>query len=150
MLSENERVVIACYVSLITIVVLFMLGCGERFIHVEPETVKYIERYSIYKVQYTGKVYNGRVSTYFVNLKDDTAGFCSGDKNGPYILIDREYWDNVTDSDREVLLLHELGHCDLGLGHSHQDTIMEPVLINGFDYLINQGYYLEQLFLEGK
>lgn len=33
------------------------------------------------------------------------------------VVIDKIYWDNATDLDKEFLVFHELGHCALGRGH---------------------------------
>ena len=33
------------------------------------------------------------------------------------VVVDKFYWDNANDLDREFLIFHELGHCALGRGH---------------------------------
>lgn len=42
------------------------------------------------------------------------------------IKIDKQYWNESTNSKRELLLYHELGHC--ALGKSHGAGIMNAVL----------------------
>ena len=33
------------------------------------------------------------------------------------VVVDKVYWDNATDLEREFLIFHELGHCALGRDH---------------------------------
>lgn len=43
------------------------------------------------------------------------------------ILVDRTYWDTISDSYRLVLIAHEIGHCDYNLPHVEgtQDLLIE-------------------------
>ena len=45
-------------------------------------------------------------------------GQCGHTENEPnVVIVDKFYWDNASDLDREFLIFHELGHCALGRGH---------------------------------
>ncbi len=42
--------------------------------------------------------------------------------NSKEIIIDRGYWDGLSEIDREFLIFHELGHCYLDRGHLDTDN----------------------------
>lgn len=45
-------------------------------------------------------------------------GQCAHDPGTPTtVIIDKSYWDNATDLEREFLVFHELGHCILNRDH---------------------------------
>ena len=50
--------------------------------------------------------------------EEDIAGQCNYSAFFPNeIIIDREFWDEVSDRAREFVVFHELGHCSLGRDH---------------------------------
>jgi hypothetical protein len=65
-------------------------------------------------------------------------------------------WANNSDTFREMLAFHELGHCLLGRGHknsSHSDgrpeSIMKAVIFSEKTYLAYREEYLKELFTAG-
>lgn len=42
---------------------------------------------------------------------DDTIGFCAEAGNVPQMVIDEETYQSYNQSEREMLILHEIGHC---------------------------------------
>lgn len=90
----------------------------------------------------------------FGSLKENNVGVCIYGVNRE-IILDREFWDEITDAGREELIFHEFGHCILNLGHDSTfvlingnvmpKSIMYPYIIGGTVYLDNRGYYLEEL-----
>ena len=112
-----------------------------------PEFEPYIKRYEELKAQYTG--IHTPVTTkilltsspLLLNEEDyngsDYAGLIQGSgvcqKHLNLIMIDRVMWEYYRDNDavRQLLLTHELGHCDLNQDHIH-NTIMELSFPEGF------------------
>jgi len=86
----------------------------------------------------------------------DIIGECITYTNGQKeIIIDEEYWNapEIGDGDREELIFHELGHCQLGLVHVNTllpngmpTTIMNAQHFSGTWYELNRNYYLTVLF----
>lgn len=54
-----------------------------------------------------------------VILEDGVAGQCSTNDQQDLrrLTIDRQFWINLSDLEREFLIFHELGHCYLDRGH---------------------------------
>ena len=65
--------------------------------------------------------------------------------------IDKSYWEYADDLEREQLILHELGHCVLGLSHNTEmtgscpESLMYPSLIPHC-YKKSREYYIKELF----
>jgi hypothetical protein len=73
----------------------------------------------------------------------------------PVVVLSQAAWDRSSDSEREELVFHELGHCLLGLRHEAGLTsdgipasVMNPTEIDGAIYKQNREYYLSGLFKE--
>ena len=64
------------------------------------------------------------------------------------ILIDPDTWDDMSDTRRELLMYHELGHCLLEMDHSDdRDSIMYPSIMNeerAKAYKADRSKYLEE------
>lgn len=101
------------------------------------------------------------VSIYFTNIADeDTAGVCHIRGNYRYIEIDEPYWNEITRNGQEWIVMHELGHCQLGLDHNETIgtvgawsnvpvSIMYPVVFGDEPYYQdNRAYYLQELGYE--
>lgn len=94
-----------------------------------------------------------------VNPLGETEGECLIGQN--VVTIRRGYFDSSTETQRQILLYHELGHCLLGLQHDQNvvpvylgtsivmyepESIMYPILLDGFIFIDNEPAYLKQLF----
>lgn len=84
-------------------------------------------------------------------------GVCTYDAYGmPFIVLNESYWYYSTDSDREELLYHELGHCVLDQDHRDykvklgNDTLIGSTMNSikgvGATYKKYKAYYLNELF----
>jgi hypothetical protein len=90
----------------------------------------------------------------FAKLSSPRVGLCSLWVGlPPLIEIDRAYWAKASDTEKEVVMLHELGHCVLKRDHiSTVNADGEPVSImypnNSVArvYLEAKRYYLFELF----
>lgn len=95
-------------------------------------------------------------------LDSKTLGVCSKEHNGKKsVQINIDTWDNLNDSIREILLIHEIGHCTLDIEHTHEDKVdlgapidcpsdlMVKYMFNSFlaevCYENNRDYYLDMM-----
>lgn len=63
-----------------------------------------------------------------------------------HVEIDRQLWLRMSETEREILVFHELGH-SIGKAHcSH--GVMLPVLMNATQYRQSRKKYLDELFQE--
>lgn len=126
------------------LILLFLVGCGTpfRFHTIDTEFKPYIERYEGHK----GSDIRG-MSIIFMSIESPTIGTCWKNNLGyRKIEIDPKFWFRSSDGDRELLLFHELGHCDLGRGHASLNSIMVPSHFGASLYLSNKDYYISELF----
>lgn len=103
------------------------------------------------------------LSVQFDQVPQEAAGVCSelGDatSGSHQIRIKKSYWDQLIDSERERLVFHELGHCELHRTHDNQifsngdwKSIMRgDPLPEGKTILVNYSgsrkkYYIDELF----
>lgn len=80
-------------------------------------------------------------------------GLCRRGRDYRQVTLDPDFWDVVSETQRELLLHHELGHCVLYRGHRSARldsgifaSIMNPIVIPSSSYLKNYDYYQEELF----
>lgn len=64
------------------------------------------------------------------------------------IVLGRDQWQHLNDTERETLIFHELGHCYLYQGHSV--GIMAPELLAPWYYRKERESLLDQLFKRTK
>jgi hypothetical protein len=88
--------------------------------------------------------------------EDNVAGQCTYHYNRPnVVLVDADIWGRLSDSYREFIVFHELGHCVLGRGHDESTnaqgvclSIMRSGLGDCRDVysFSTRDYYLDELF----
>lgn len=126
-------------------------ACGRAFetlepTFVDPELAPYLEQYSSYKEQATGSSSYREVTLKFKVLGSDIIGLCTRFSTGKRIVeIDPFFWDAAGEDRRDILILHEMGHCDLNREHV-SNSIMQPSLLTVREYLGRMGFYLTELF----
>lgn len=139
--------------KIICLLLLFCVGCGKAGypIYVEPELKPYVSQYATYKLKYIGKPYQPNIFILFDKLKFPTVGMCTTYNDYKYkvIQVDYTFWVKASEAQREILMFHELGHCDLRLDHTDEDRIMNPQLLGGDYYLDNKEFLINSLFIEG-
>lgn len=113
---------------------------------VPPEVETYVVSFENH---YGKKLDNIRFD--FVDLQRPTLARCWMDEHA--IELDKDYWDNAVETTRELLIFHELGHCELRREHMnerHSDhrpvSIMNSILIWYVDYLAHKQTYIDELF----
>ena len=90
----------------------------------------------------------------FGPLAKDVLGQCQLYYNAPpEITIDPAKWNGTEDCFKEILMMHELGHCKLKrdhdeviLGNGLKESLMYPSHIGCYRYVPNREYYLNELF----
>jgi hypothetical protein len=160
MLKNQKRIILPLF-FLGAFYALFALSCTHERIpnHDYPEEFQpYIDRFfkeaSLRNLNIEPDNYN--IVIEFEKLQFPLAGFCL-----PYthkIQIDSIFWHFTSESNREFLLAHELGHCILGRPHRNEKTQQGECLSimrgaeNGFDCILNfespswRKYYYDELF----
>jgi len=140
---------------------LFLFSC-TRFNYVKFANAKHNPVFDSYKKTFEdmwGQKVNVPIS--FGNLNKNDAGFCLTLTTRKVIVVDRKYWNHIDHYRREILILHELGHCVLGRGHYKENaivningdicpkSIMVPSNFNSIEvarcYVPYRRYYLKEL-----
>ena len=99
---------------------------------------------------------NSNINFYFADIEyNDAVGLCYHNEK---IVIDREYWNNTGEGNKERLIFHELGHCFLKRNHRNEKNINGECLSfmkgreNNFNCSTNisstlwRKYYIDELF----
>jgi len=80
----------------------------------DPEFYSYIDNFnSDFSLNTKVAISFGDIDPY----SETAVGACFKRKAGNYIFIRKETWESYNDYQKEVLIYHELGHCELNLGH---------------------------------
>lgn len=90
--------------------------------------------------------------------KKTVVGECfNGDDEYNYVYIDKDHWNKITETQREQLMFHELGHCvlklnhdnrvfpDLDIAHPKHLSIMYHEQMPDDQYVENWEYYIDEL-----
>ena len=114
----------------IRVMLLLAWSCGAPKGNVAPELEPFWAGFSEAKA-YAWSVPGGFVDS----LEGDTVGECTfqtdflGGRHFAKVVFLRSAWDKYSETEREVLVWHELGHCVLGLGHDARVDVDGPVSI---------------------
>jgi hypothetical protein len=97
----------------------------------------------------------------FGDLDENLHGECIDGRGGDSIVISRDYWDTIDQTQREILIFHEIGHCQLTrphvgdggylLSYSVAPSLMVSS-INGCNGVFDpyspkwRAYYIDELF----
>jgi hypothetical protein len=84
-------------------------------------------------------------------------GLCETAGGKRRVTFDPDFWERVSETQRELLAHHELGHCVLYRGHRSATlssgavaSIMYPTIMGSSTYLSDYDYYQEELFTYGQ
>lgn len=138
---------------LITISLLstIVIGCGTGFRpvgYIDPEFRPLVEKFE----QLAGVTVD--VTMYFNELTGNIIGMCKTYSDGyKEIKIDNIWWNYSSDTDREILIFHELAHCVLGQKHRDYNlsdgcsgSVMDTYHIGSYCYNKHYDYYIGELF----
>lgn len=113
---------------------------------VDPEFEEVLAEYQREKAQRTGEGVRAVAAVMVPDLEGNTVGQCRRWSNGDReIFIDQEFWNFATNSLREQLFFHEMGHCDLDLEHVQGLAIMSPSLIQDTFYRDNRETLIDDM-----
>lgn len=138
-----------------------LLACGRGF-HKKELTVRGFEKQFNAFIEYSKKygnpvnIDNLNLVIQFGMLPPDKYGYCQIPEDiisTKIIVISSDWWPSLNDTEKEILLLHELFHCVLYKSHDERIfsdgrpySIMFPYLLNYMFYLNYKDYYLNQGF----
>lgn len=142
-------------------IILFLLSCqtfqiAQKVSYETEELRKYAELFEKYSriIEPDNPTEITSLTIRFADLASPRIGLCSLWVGLPPVIeIDRTYWAKASDTEKEVIMLHELGHCVLR--RDHIDTLNangEPISIMYPNssvfriYLESKRYYLFELF----
>lgn len=87
------------------------------------------------------------------NYGSSTIGLCETGSRQRRVTFDPDFWNRVSDTQKEILAHHELGHCVLYRGHRSTvlstgayASIMYPIIMTPAVYTGNYDYYQQELF----
>jgi hypothetical protein len=117
--------------------VLILNGCGRydpngpdlnRFEIEDPDFLVYLRKFEqSSETRKPVKIVN--IVIKYGNIGPSTVGLCTiTSKTPPTITIDRSYWSKATSMEKETLMFHELGHCELK--RKHRSDIVNGVPIS--------------------
>ena len=119
----------------------------------DQEFKPYVKQFEMY--------YNNTVKTPIVfgdKFEKSVVGVCiTYSKHVKIIKINPRFWNKADDYEREALIFHELGHCELDKdhndslyeiseGHFIPASLMQSNLLDGNTYTTYHSYYMYELF----
>jgi hypothetical protein len=142
---------------------LFLSGCGfypAQYEYIDPEIKPYVDLYKQNKLRYLNTDQIRKLYIGFGSIDDgfeaecETKTIINGITNkvvAQYrsIYVSRDRWLYLNDTNRQLLIYHELGHCDLGFEHTSGYTIMNPDAILDIVFNTDPDYYLDLFFNKG-
>lgn len=143
---------------------LIFIQCGDAGVYVFEEEVRedmtpYFRSFAL-EAELRGTLIdwdNERISTELVDIDTEAIGQCLTYEDGfKTINIDKAFWSESSDIEKEFLIYHELGHCLLERPHTNvksQRGVCLSIMNSGenlctINYNINtRNRYLDELFL---
>ena len=140
---------------LLSITIVLSIGCASHHdtfdvTNLEPSVQVHLNSYFIEKLRFTGHnfaYYNIKIK--FENLLGNELAVCSiyKDKTQPRtIRIHPERWFAASESQREQLVFHEMGHCDLDIQKHTNSGIMIARQLQDSFYVNNREALVLELF----
>lgn len=138
------------------IVLLTLTNCAGKVVKVDPEFLPYVRLF-----EEQGRLVVDDIIMEFGDPTDGdgsktNVGVCKiGFTKTPRVIIDPEFWENASNTQREIIVLHELGHCVLERGHDYDKldgcpmSVMYPYLLSNYCYKSFKKAYLDELFTFG-
>jgi hypothetical protein len=146
---------------IVTTLALLLVNCQNMNIkgyYVAPEIVPYVDSFIYNAKTYNVTIVIDNILIDFTNkLEPDEMGEClSAIGLNPIIRINRSAWLKMSDSSKEQLIYHELGHCILNRDHLNTFgvngnpyvpvSIMYEYMIYDDIYDYNVVHYYQELF----
>jgi len=115
---------------------------------VEEEFEPYVQRFKAEGLKYNVDISDKRIIISLIELEQPTVGQCRKSLFlPPIVVIDKFFWAWANDTEKEMLVFHELAHCLLGqMDHRMGKTLMTPFMAYEFNYRKERDYYLKEMF----
>ncbi|MEN9723098.1 MAG: hypothetical protein RJB38_1084 [Pseudomonadota bacterium] len=117
---------------------------------------KFISDAAIQGVNVTSDMSGPQLSLRIASLDSygsSVIGLCERSSNLRRVTLDPDFWNVVDETQRELLVHHELGHCVLSRGHRTEvlssglyASLMYPIIMRSSSYTSNYDYYQQELF----
>lgn len=149
----------------VAIIWFLLVGCGvdlserhsapHRGQYVVTGFEEYLETFEIQAIQHQQPIRVNDLVIDFQGLNLEarsdgnvTLGICYlQDNTTPTIHIDPYYWKDMTESMRQRLISHEMGHCILHREHmSEHLSIMRPMMLSDEEFDAQPVYLLDELY----
>ena len=129
-----------------TIVLVLSVLLHEATYKIDPNLEKYVDHFiniaKLYDVNVNKEEYTVKFS---YTLPDETLAACYRDKK--IIIVNIFRWDSLRHAAKQLVMVHEFGHCALDLDHTQTpDSIMYMYAIDWFDYVDYHNELLNELF----
>lgn len=109
------------------------VGCGKP-IQIDNDLASYVK---LFESKYNLKT---STSVQFGETKTPVVGYCSDDGINRNIVINKDEFQKMTAPQKENLMLHELGHCELNRDHTEEKESFEYYTVPKslmFPYIFN-------------
>ena len=93
----------------------------------------------------------------FGTLPSQTLALCTVGQDTPLITVNQERWRGLSETQKSIILNHELGHCVLNRKHDNSEdprklrktkSLMHSHPLLASDYEVHEEDYLAELFLQ--
>lgn len=132
-------------------------GCGASTSYRDTGVYeKYVQSFEKASIQQGYGVYVNFIKIQEGELEEGTLGVCSTSSGMPTITISPKYWPDLSETERTILLYHELGHCVLYKVHNNGDnptgskrafdSIMNAYPLDLYDFDTYYNEYTKELF----
>jgi hypothetical protein len=117
--------------------------------YIDNEVVKYYIRFKQFE-NANGRHASHRNMIYILSddfkESDKAAAYCYIYNNSDrMVVINRKYWQEAVDLEREVLVFHETAHCIYDQDH-RENSIMQEEILDPIDYITDYDFYVKELF----
>lgn len=111
------------YIMIVLITNLCLIGCNKDYYQViEGELQVHFSNFENEAATYGVDIDISAIdiSAYIQNIETlGTLGQCKSYSDGSQqVIVDEQYWNRISDEEREYLVFHELGHCILKREHN--------------------------------
>jgi len=148
--------------KLLLLSMVFVSACGQQeHSLIEPKIDSEFKKYVEYFETKTGDTVSVDMKFAVIDdLRTVARCYMFEDKKYNYVEVDPDYWFmELNESEREEVILHELGHCiylrdhdemilkgkDFGLSQNIYKSIMYPYVFGGDIYENHKQYYVDEL-----
>lgn len=147
MIYTNRNIILS---GLLLVVAIFLTYCKRK-----PDTPEFEKYVTKFEQEFNVDTFN--IPIHFKKLDGAEVGMCYlfQFKYWRSIAISKEFWDDASDTEKELLIYHELGHCVMELEHDNtlyniglyniHNSIMNEYIIPEVFYINFREHYIEDL-----